>query len=420
MTQYSFARLLALAISISAAASGATVCVNPNGSSGCFSKIGDAVNSAAPGDTIQVSAGTYKEDVVIGKSLSLIGVGPEQVTLDATGLPNGVYVDGIDHTGLTNVVVSNFTIKDAKFEGILVANASSITVWNNHVIDNDRSLNASSHSCPGIPSFETMEGDDCGEGIHLTGVDHTTVGRNLVTGNSGGILLSDDTGSTHDNLVTENDVRLNPFDCGITLASHPPAAFTGSATPLGVFHNTISGNESVQNGLQGAGAGTGMFASVPDAQTYGNVIINNRLIGNDQAGVAMHSHTPNQTLDNNVIVGNYIAGNHAETGDAATPGPTGINVFGVSPVNGTIIVRNVIEQEAFAIVVNTPAQVDIHFNSFPNSGVGVDNVGTGTANATENWWGCAKGPDFEGCATVSGSEVNFNPWLRAPEPSVQR
>jgi parallel beta-helix repeat protein len=90
-----------------------------------------------------------------------------------------------------------------------------------------------------MPSFETKEGDDCGEGIHLTGVEHTTVGRNLVTGNSGGILLSDDTGGTHDNLITENDVRLNPFDCGITLASHPPAAFTGSATPLGVFHKTI-------------------------------------------------------------------------------------------------------------------------------------------------------------------------------------
>ncbi|HMF77379.1 MAG TPA: hypothetical protein VK604_17105 [Bryobacteraceae bacterium] len=132
-------------------------------------------------------------------------------------------------------------------------------------------------------------------------------------------------------------MRLNPFECGITLTSHTPATLTGSAPPLGVFHNTISENESVRNGLQGAGAGTGMFASVPGAQTYGNVVIDNRLIGNDQAGVAMHSHTPNQILDDNKIIGTFISGNHAETGDAATAGPTGMNVFGVSPVKDTMI-----------------------------------------------------------------------------------
>jgi parallel beta-helix repeat protein len=287
-----------------------------------------------------------------------------------------------------------------------------VLVWNNHVLDNDKSLNASSHACPGIPSFETAEGDDCGEGIHLSGVDHSTVGKNLVTGNSGGILLSDDTGATHDNLVTDNDVRLNPFDCGITLASHPPATLTGSATPLGVYHNTVSDNKSVRNGLKGAGAGTGMFASVPGAQTYGNTVINNKLIGNSQAGVAMHSHTPNQVLDDNLIVGNYISGNHAETGDAVISGPTGINVFGVSPVKGTMILENVIEQEAFDIVVNTPAQVDIHLNAFSGQGVGVDNLGTGSANATENWWGCSKGPQPNACSSAGGPAVNFTPWLK--------
>jgi parallel beta-helix repeat protein len=405
----------------SALASGATLCVNPGGGSGCYATIGEAVKSAASGDTIHVAAGTYKEAVVIGKPLSLVGAGPEKVIIDATGLPNGMYIDGIDNTGLSNIVVSNFTIQNANFEGILITNASSVTVWNNRVLNNDKSLNAAAESCPGIPTFETSEGEDCGEGIHLSGVDHSTIGKNLVTGNSGGILLSDDTAATHDNLITENNVRLNVFDCGITLASHPPASIAGSATPLGVFHNTISGNESFRNGIHGAGAGTGMFASVPGAQTYGNVVINNRLIGNQNAGVAMHSHTPNQILNDNQIIGNYIAGNQADSEDAATPGSVGINVFGVSPVTGTMILQNVFSDEAFDVVVNTPAQVDIHLNSFPDHGVGVDNLGTGTANATENWWGCPQGPDSgkETCATAGGPEVNTTPWLRTPaQPSL--
>jgi hypothetical protein len=86
--------------------------------------------------------------------------------------------------------------------------------------------------------------------------------------NSGGILLSDDTGATHHNLIIANLVRNNPFDCGITLASHPPASLTGSTSPLGVFRNTIANNYSSGNGLQvpGAGAGIGIFDSVPGAQ----------------------------------------------------------------------------------------------------------------------------------------------------------
>ena len=51
----------------------ATLCVNPAGTKGCFSKIGAAVRAASPNDTINVAAGTYKEDVIIGKPLSLIG-----------------------------------------------------------------------------------------------------------------------------------------------------------------------------------------------------------------------------------------------------------------------------------------------------------------------------------------------------------
>jgi hypothetical protein len=161
-------------------------------------------------------------------------------------------------------------------------------------------------------------------------------------------------------------VHDNPFDCGITLASHPPASITGSASPLGVFHNVVVDNESFSNGkaVPGAGAGVGIFASVPGAQSYGNVVINNQIRENGLPGVAMHSHTPGQNLNDNVIVGNKISGNGVDTGDAATPGPTGINVFGVSPVTGTVFSGNVIQDEADDIVTNTLAEVVAHFNDF--------------------------------------------------------
>jgi Right handed beta helix region len=219
-------------------AGAATSCVNP-GNSGCFAKIGDAVSAASAGDTIQVAPGKDAEgDIIIGTSLSLIGANSGSTIIDATGKGNGIYIDGLDNAGLREVVVTGFTIQKANFEGILVTNASSVTISDDRVISNDLAFQAQSGTCPGLPSFETNEGMDCGEGVHLSGVDHSIVASNFVENNSGGILLSDDTGRTHDNLITGNVVQGNPYDCGITLASH--ALYSKAPTLLrGVDNNTF-------------------------------------------------------------------------------------------------------------------------------------------------------------------------------------
>ena len=395
-------------------AAAATLCVNPGGTKGCYSKIAAAVSAASAGDTVNVASGTYKEDVVIGKSLSLVGANPNSTTIDATAVSNGIYIDGLDNPGLSGVVVTGFTVKNANFEGILVTSASDVTLWGNHVLNNDKSLSISTATCPGLPSFETAEGFDCGEGVHLVGTDHSTVAGNVVENNAGGILLSDETAPTAFNLVTGNVAKDNPYDCGIIMASHPRAA--GSGSPLGVTHNTIANNRSIHNGFQvpGAGAGVGIFTFLPGGTVSNNVVSHNRLEDNGLPGVAFHAHSPGEFLNDNLIVGNWISGNGADTEDAATPGPTGINIFGISSITGTIISQNIVKDEAYQVVVNTPAQVNVHLNNFVDKTVGVDNLGAGTSDATENWWGCSDGPGEEGCASVEGSGVTFTPWLTEP------
>jgi hypothetical protein len=415
-------------------ATSATLCVNPGGTPGCYSMIGAAVMKAYADftldgtiDTINVAPGIYMEDVIIRTPLSLVGAGRGQSIINAIGLSNGIYIDGLDNPGLSKVVVTGFTIKNANFEGILVTNASFVTIWDNQVINNDRSLNISALKCPGQPAFETNEDFDCGEGIHLIGVDHSTVVNNISEKNSGGILLSDETSATHHNLIIGNLVRNNPFDCGITLASHSPPPSSGLTSPFGVYNNTIAKNESSRNGLQvpGAGAGVGLFAPGPGNKVFANVVINNLLKDNGLPGVAMHNHAsfpppaPPVNLNDNAIVDNHISGNGPDTDDAVTPGPTGINVFGLASITGTLITGNVIEDEADDIVANTPGQVNVHLNDLlgGDTNIGVDNIGTGTVDATENWWGCPQGPDKDGCTTVSGA-VSFTPWLRHPIPKI--
>ena len=408
-------------------ASAATLCVNQSPRSGCFATIGAAVAAAASGDTIQVAPGRYAEDVHILKSVSLVGAGARWTTIDAKGLANGVFVDGGAGSGnvapgnntLIGVTVTGFTVQNANFEGVLAANASNVTLWGNRVTRNDRALAVGTGSCAGIPDFETNEGDDCGEGIHLLGTDHSTVVGNTVDNNAGGILLSDDTGPTDVNVVQENEVRDNIYDCGITMASHAPAAITGSSTPWGVFDNTIARNESTANGTQppGSGAGVGMFAPGPGNLTYGNVVVGNSLTKNGDGGVAMHNHAPVPTikLANNVITGNYIAGNGADSG--VTSAPTGISLLGTTTVTGTLITLNQIEKELIDIAVDNAAGgvVIAHLNNLMGrSTTGVANIGAGPVDATQNWWGCAGGPGARGCTTVSGANVTTTPFLSQP------
>jgi parallel beta-helix repeat protein len=394
----------------------ATRCVSQSGKAGCFTTISAAVAVAAPGDTIQVAEGTYKEDVTIPKPLALVGQNKENTIVDAAGLGNGFNVDGQNHAGLSHVVITGFTVENANFSGILVTNSSAVTISSNIVHNNDRNL--SGGVCPGLPSqFVPADNLDCGEGIHLSGVDHSTILNNLVERNAGGILVTDDTGATHDNVISGNLVRNNVPDCGITLPSHSGA---------GVFQNTVAGNVVAENG----GAGVGIFAPGPGTKTYANVIVNNQLTGNGQPGVTMHNHAapgvggvpsgaPPVVFSDNVIIGNRISRNHQDLEDAATSGPTGINLFSLAPMPGTIIDNNFIFQEALDVAIKVPAasgatDIQVHLNDLLKP-VGLQNNGTAVVDATENWWGCPAGPNRPGCSTITGSgAVVFQPWLTRP------
>jgi Fe2+-dicitrate sensor, membrane component len=338
----------ALLISVHSAA--AVLCVNTGATGACFHSISAAVAAAAPGDTIHVARGSYNEDVTITKSLSLIGENKENTIIDATGETNGITI-----TNAHDVVVSGFTVENANAAGVWITGSSFVTISDNIVMNNDKGLipgaNASCPALAGTP-FEQGEAMDCGEGVFLSAVDHSILANNTITLNAGGILVTDDTGPTHDNVIAGNSVvRNTELDCGITLPSHSGA---------GVFHNTISGNDSSYNG----GPGVGIFAPGPGSKAYGNVVVNNRLRGNGLPGVTMHNHAapgvngvpaflPPPIFNDNVILGNDIAANSQDFEDAATAGPTGINIYSVGPMTGTIVSQNVIHQEALDIVIRS-------------------------------------------------------------------
>jgi parallel beta-helix repeat protein len=78
----------------------ATLTVDDDGGAD-FEKIQDAINASADGDTIRVWEGTYYENVVVNKSVSLIGNGSGNTTINASGSGDAIWIvaDGVNLRG---------------------------------------------------------------------------------------------------------------------------------------------------------------------------------------------------------------------------------------------------------------------------------------------------------------------------------
>lgn len=342
---------------------------------GSYSSVGAAVSAAASGETIIVCRGTYSEDVVVPASLSdlsIIGVG--HPVINATGLFNGFQVLG------SGTKIEGFTVEDALGEGILVGLSttpvSHVTISRNTVRHNDQGnptgapITTSSYpQCNASPAAPSTPGD-CGEGIHLANVFDSRVVGNTVVANSGGILLSDDTGATHGNLVAFNDVSGNTLDCGITIASHTPQVFGG-----GVYDNRILSNRVTDNGIAGQGAGVLLATAVPGdvpgvpgtgGAVYDNLVEGNYLAGNGLGGVTVHSHATGENLNGNTITRNLIGRNNLDGDLQFLPSfsdtqTTGVIVAAASNVTITIA-HNVIFDDVDGVFLGQVGSATITAN----------------------------------------------------------
>jgi parallel beta-helix repeat protein len=405
-------------------------------------------------------------DFLDGLTLKCREVSGRSVVLDATGLDHGVYISGEQHVKIQGCVVEN-----AGREGILVEDSSNVTIKKNDVVDNDKSLsttppcptfippNGSSipYCCPdaypgGTPPGNFPEdNDDCGEGIHLRSVTSSVVESNFVHNNVGGILLTDETGANEGNLIAGNISKRNTLDCGITLASHTECTSdstdatgctactgttngcTGANDGFGVVYNSVVGNKSIGNGAAGVGAFANPGSPVgggaaTDASS--NLISDNVLKNNGQPGVAIHVHAENGRANHNVVIENVISGNGGDGEAVAGSPPPGMGIevlsngsfgapFGAaSAIVGTTISQNKVSGEPIDVWVgNTETSATVFLNDLNGAGkTGVQNDGTGTVVATDNWWNCPSGQGGgSSCSGVAGSgTIISSPFLHHP------
>ncbi len=294
--------------------------------------IGQAVTNAPTGGSVKVLPGTYREMVTVTKPLTLEGT---HTTIDASGHDNGILLG----PGSSGSHVSRFTVEHATGEGILATQVDGVWITWNELVHNDQGV--TTPNSYGQCQAQGQVPGDCGEALHLQATTNSYVVANHVSGNAGGILVSDDMAANHNNLIAYNRVTDNAPDCGITVPAHNPAG--------GVYDNLI-----IRNYVTGNGEGGVLIASgVPGAAAYHNVVAQNYLEDNGFAGVTLHTHAPGQNLNDNVIVDNTIKTNNVRgDDDAGVSETTGVLVFSGFPsvhIDGTVIRRNRISDNHFGI-----------------------------------------------------------------------
>ncbi len=161
---------------------------------GNYSKIKYAIENSSDGDTIFVYNGTYVENLIIDKSIDLIGEGKENTIIDG-GKKDHVVIIAAD-----NVSVKNFYINNSRSFGSqagikIYAERRNITIDNNIIIDN-------------------LIGISVGQADYYKRIYFVNITNNLIYYNRYGILLFEG----------ENSRILNNsfINCGIFISSGAP------------------------------------------------------------------------------------------------------------------------------------------------------------------------------------------------------
>ena len=190
--------------------------------------IQDLIDNASDGDTIYIPSGTYYENIVIDKPISLVGEDKESTIIDGSEIGDVVNVtsDWVNISGFTirncshgfpwiwagirinsnHVIINDNIIISNLCDGILIDSASNNTIINNIISKNGNRWNEKYgiHLCDNSYN-NIIVGNDIiengGDGICIENSDNNTITSNTMSANwDAGILLR----YSNNNNITDN------------------------------------------------------------------------------------------------------------------------------------------------------------------------------------------------------------------------
>ncbi len=199
--------LLGLGLGTSVGLAQRTITVCPQGCH--YSKIQQAINAASEGDTIQVGAGTYQENLTIIKGLTLQGEGKDKVTIQGT----------VTILSTRLVTMSGFTVKGG--QGVYIEDSITIVFSDNAFVESTaEGLLARSSS---ITLRGNLISKNKSHGLLLIMGSRALITTNTITNNGrDGINVAASQADIRDNIVRDNG------GCGVR--ADADSTITGSVT----------------------------------------------------------------------------------------------------------------------------------------------------------------------------------------------
>jgi thermitase len=270
-----------------------------------FPTIQKAINEAYPGYTIQVAPGTYREHLVIDRSIALVGEDPDTTIIDGNGTKSVIIV--ASEQG--NVSVSGFTVRHSGWYGSgILLECSNNNITENVITNNDW-------------------------GIWLIGsVNNTIVGNTISSSSGDGMFLQDSGG----NLVRNNWMTNNAWNLdvsGSTVSDYVQDIDTSNIVDGKPVYYWVNQHDMT------VPADAGYVAVVNST----GISVQNLNLTNNGQGV-LFAGTSNSTISNMRVSGNVAGVDLVESGDNFICGNRVIdNLFGIwlySHCNANIIKNN--------------------------------------------------------------------------------
>jgi parallel beta-helix repeat protein len=191
-----------------------TITVDDNGPAD-FHVVQEAINAANPGDAIYVYDGTYYENVVVNKTVSLIGENKSNTIIDGNGVgPMGTVWLQSDNSSITG-----FTIRNGEYGVRISGSIAYFPRFTGHRIeDNCIVENLYGAICLQTCANNTISNNIIENntlfGIHIWSSANNTIINNTVVNNGHGI---DFYGNSNDNILRNNNMTDNTYNFGLIL-----------------------------------------------------------------------------------------------------------------------------------------------------------------------------------------------------------
>jgi parallel beta-helix repeat protein len=214
---------------------------------GNFSTIQSAIDNAESGDTVYVFSGTYNENLIVNKTINLVGVdrNTTNVVGDDSDHVINVTADGVNITGFKIME----TGRSYNLGGIMLSNVRNCIINNIGIFLDRNSGIYLDNSYENTISYNIISNVSIGISLHSGGENSITC--NTVSDAWRGVSLS----SSPRNIVTNN--HISKSDVGISIRESDENTIINnhiSNNSIGIFlvcssNNNITRNTMIENGF---------------------------------------------------------------------------------------------------------------------------------------------------------------------------